>query len=374
MKGDSGGAEGGASDGGASETGASEGGPSDGGTIDGGSSESGTPPSNGWINVTSNLANMPSECGNMTSVTAKPDEDMLIAGIAQDGLWASTDGGGSWKALGTGKGSAVITNRPMAIVFDPETSKRYWESGIYNSGGVYETEDDGATFTQLGSVTNDDLVSVDFTDPNRMTLLAGSHESGTPTLSRSTDGGKTWSSVSAGLPTMTNCTSPLVIDTQTYLVGCAGYGGGPIGVYRSIDGGTTWTGVTTSGGAGAPLRASDNSIYWATPNTAGMTRSTDDGQQWSNVVGPNVVESVHPVELPDGRIAALGPQTIVVSADMGATWQPATTALPYSDASGLTYSVQRKTFYIWHFTCGFNMPIPVPVDAIMSFYFDYTKN
>ena len=45
--------------------------------------------------------------------------------------------------------------------------------------------------------------------------------------------------------------------------------------------------------------------------------------------------------------------------------------LPYSDAVGLAYSKFQKAFYIWHFTCGFNGPIPVPADAVMRYPFDY---
>src|SRR5947207_10261782 len=46
-----------------------------------------------YANVTGNLANLASDCGTLTMVTPKPDEDMLIAGIAAQGLWASLDGG-----------------------------------------------------------------------------------------------------------------------------------------------------------------------------------------------------------------------------------------------------------------------------------------
>jgi hypothetical protein len=80
------------------------------------------------------------------------------------------------------------------------------------------------------------------------------------------------------------------------------------------------------------------------------------------------------VELPDGRLAAIGPeygtQYVEVSADHGATWNPETAALPYSDAVGVVYSAARKAFYVWHFTCGNGLD-PVPPDAIMSFGFDY---
>jgi photosystem II stability/assembly factor-like uncharacterized protein len=332
-----------------------------------------------WINVTSNLANMASQCGNMSFLSAKPDEDLLIAGIALDGLWASRNGGENWSQLGLGSdASAPITNRTSSIVYDPQVSTRYWESGLYNAGGVFHTTDDGVTLVQDGDVHHSDLVSVDFSDPNRQTLLAGGHEQ-SQTLYRSTNGGMTWTNVGGALPANTACTFPLVIDAMTHLVGCDGYGGGPIGVYRTTDGGNHWSSTTTFGGIDQPLVASDGSIYWSSPNAAGIARSTDHGQTWSNVVvGAGVVGSVHPVELPDGRIATIGPpygtQRIILSSDHGATWTPASAPLPFS-ASGVTYSSQRKAFYIWHFSCGTSGtgddPTPVPSDAIMRFDFDY---
>ncbi|MGO9838168.1 MAG: hypothetical protein ACLP1X_28635 [Polyangiaceae bacterium] len=87
-----------------------------------------------------------------------------------------------------------------------------------------------------------------------------------------------------------------------------------------------------------------------------------------------MITAVTPIELPDGRIATLGPTYVMVSANHGATWSPATAALPYSDAVGIVYSAQEKAFYTWHFTCGFNGPVPVPSDAIMKFDFDYQTN
>ena len=70
-------------------------------------------PSEGqWVNVTSNLAGMASECGNMSYVSAKPNEDLVIAGVAQRGLWGSRDGGVSWHRLGSNRGSATVKNRP----------------------------------------------------------------------------------------------------------------------------------------------------------------------------------------------------------------------------------------------------------------------
>jgi hypothetical protein len=121
-----------------------------------------TPPAK-WVNVTANLAGMPSECGNTPYITSHPAYDMIITSVAQHGLWASTDGGTSWKQLWPTAGANQITNRGSQIFFDPAHPETWWESGIYNGPGVYRTIDNGATFTALGDSHHIDSVSVDLT-------------------------------------------------------------------------------------------------------------------------------------------------------------------------------------------------------------------
>jgi hypothetical protein len=131
--------------------------------------------------------------------------------------------------------------------------------------------------------------------------------------------------------------------------------------------------VSALGGASPPLIASDKSIYWMSVYGAGVIRSVDEGKTWTQVVGSGVVTSAHPVELPDGSIAALGSNYVMISSDHGATWSPASPQLPFNDATGLVYAPKRKAFYTWHFTCEFNGPVPVPDMGIMRYDFDYTK-
>jgi len=351
-------------------------GQNDGGMITGSSgSPTAGPIPGSWTNVTSNLANMASQCGNVQGVFEKPEAnggDVVIAGIALDGLWSSANGGGTWQQLGTAS-PAAITNRPMSLVVDPMNAGTFWESGLYNGGGVYRSDDDGATFTPLGDITGCDLVSVDFSDPMRQTLVAGGHEQAQK-VRRSIDRGMTWSDIVQGLPTDVFCSYPLVIDANTYLVGCyAGTASGD-GVYRTTDGGMHWTQITMMGGGSAPLWASDGTIYWANADSNGMVFSTDKGQTWKDLgVRNNVISSVHPIELPNGHLATIGPefsnQSVVVSADHGATWRSVTPLLPYR-AVGVVYSAQQKAFFIWYFTCATSTD-PVPADGIMRFNFDY---
>jgi len=167
----------------------------------------------GWTNVTSNLANMQSECGNLTMLSSVPGSNTVIAGVAQHGLWASSDGGAKWQQLGTGQGSAPVTNRPSWISYDPSNPAHFYESGIYNGAGAFATINAGSTFAQLGNITHSDFVSVDYTDPDRKTLLAGGHEQGR-TVWRSTDAGKSWTNVGVNLPGTGSSTNPLVIDAR----------------------------------------------------------------------------------------------------------------------------------------------------------------
>lgn len=179
-----------------------------------------------WVNATGNLAKMPSECGNLTILSAVPGSDVIIAGIARRGLWANKSGG-TWAHLGDGEGSATITNRPSWITYDPRNPSVFWESGIYNGGGIYQTTNGGHTFQQLGSLSHNDYVSVDFRDPERRTLLAGGHEQ-SRTVHVSVNGGQDWTNVGVNLPAGTNfSSSPLTINSQTYLVNAQGYGREP---------------------------------------------------------------------------------------------------------------------------------------------------
>jgi hypothetical protein len=369
------GAGGGASGGGSGTANAGKGGAGKGGgsaqggsgdTSGGGEAGGGEPaPSSTWVNATGNLAGLESECGNLTLVSAMPDSELVIAGVAKRGLYVTSDGGKHWASLGSGTGSATITNRPSAIVYDPEDSSTFWEAGIYNGGGVYKTTDAGTTLDQLGTIAHNDLVSVDFTDPERKTLLAGGHEQ-KQTLYLSTDGGANFDQIGQQLPAAAHFSSyPLVLDDKTFLLGACGYGSGECGIYRSADAGQTWNRVSEEPVQARPLWASDGSIYWSIVYDGGLVRGNADGTSWTKVA--NNILTADAVELPDGRILSVRGDHVVVSADQGVTWSTVGDTLPFKPA-GVSYSVRKKMLFVWHWDCNG----VVLDDAIASAGFDYT--
>jgi hypothetical protein len=335
-----------------------------------------TPPAS-WVSVTNNLAGLSSECGNMGGVYPDPHADVLITGVALQGLWASTDGAQTWSAIGAA--GDKIKNRLTSIVFDPTQTNTFWESGIYGwetgTDGVFVTTNGGTSFSgfaglataQNGGNTNDS-VAIDFSDPQRKTLLASTHEQ-SQLLYVSTNAGSTWSGIGASLPASLGfCTSTLVLDASTFLVGCAASWSGKAGaILRSTTTGASFTQVYGSGVVGQPLVASDGAIYWAAEG-GGIDKSTDHGQTWNRIADANTAGSLPPFELPDGRIVSAQQQNIVITADKGATWTPIGKPMPYT-ANGLSYSPFRSAFFIWHFTC--NGTDPVPADGIMRFGWSY---
>jgi len=250
--------------------------------------------------------------------------------------------------------------------FDPTNPDVFWESGICNANGVYKTSDNCNIFAALGEVHHTDSVSVDLSDPQRQTLLAGGHEQ-KQTVYRSENGGTSWTNVGQNLPAGTNfCTTALVLDKQVHMVGCSGYAGGTDGVFRTTDGGKTWVHTATQSDAENPLWASDGTIYWSLIYDKGMIKSTDQGNTWTAPIGGNTVKTSHPIELPDGRIVMVGPKTLMISSDKGAHFTALGTAPPMVPAS-VAYSPYRNAFYVRNWDCG-NVVLS---NAVMQYGFDY---
>ncbi len=216
---------------------------------------------------------------------------------------------------------------------------------------MFATADAGKTFTRLGKINSSDGVAIDFTDPQRKTLLVGLHEQ-VRSLHKSTDAGATWQKIGDKLPEDSNhSTDPIVIDARTLIINTAGWAQKKSwGLYRSEDGGETWAKVSDLGCAGRSLLASDGAIYWGICYGNGIVKSADKGKTWQKLDGPAKSAPIFgPIQIEPGKIAAIAGQQVHASADGGATWTKLTDPLPFKP-SGIAYSTRSKSLYAWRLT------------------------
>jgi len=304
-----------------------------------------TPVAGSWANVTANVGGETWGYAGVCLLAAVPDSADVIAGVSERGLWLSSDGGASWKKLGAND-KEQIKHRPHKIVFDPQNPAVFWVSGCY-APAPFKTSDGGATFQRLGALSHADGVAVDFTDPERKTLLLGLHEQAR-SLQLSKDGGKTWTKIGERLPENSNhSTDPIILDTKTFLINTAGWKQkASLGIYRSEDAGETWSQVSTFGPQGTPLVSSDGQIYWQRIWGGGLLHSADKGKTWSQLASP-VKSNV--IELPDKRLAGTAENQVYVSSDSGTKWAKLGPPLPFKP-NGIVYSSKGKCFYAWRLT------------------------
>ena len=310
-----------------------------------------------WAEATFNLAGLESDCGNV-AIDTRPGQDMMIAFINTHGLYSMSAAGGEWTPIGTA--GDPVDNRMTQILADPESPETFWESGSYGTHGVFRTDDNGATFRALGDVEHVDYMSIDFTDSNRSTILAGGHESAK--LHRSKDGGATWDEA-PGLPADIGFTSsPYVIDANTFLVGT--FNGPAAGVYRSTDAGASWEQVFDGPVLGPFIDTADK-LRILRQNGEGVITSTDGGVTWTTKSGNGVLarQAVELTALPDGSIASWSPQRVVVSDDDGATWRGVGPTVAY-EPLGVAYST-TGTFYVYRWECDANTNNEIFPDMIL---------
>lgn len=273
-------------------------------------------------------------------------------------FYVTVDDGATWDSLPTkavdGHTIVALIN---SVVFDPaDTSDNtIYFAGIYDSPGVYLTKDGGQTFSGL-VFNSTETFAVDFSDPQRKTMLAVDHGG---TLTMSTDGGLTQSSLMGNLATadVNNISvySPAILDSVTFLVGT------PAGTFRTTDKGQTWTKVSGLIPGQELLIAPNGTFVYGLASYAGVAESIDKGLLWTRTCPSNIlasgIESHLGAYLPDGRLVyckkfvlTTGPQQLMVSSDL-ANWTDFLTPFPATHMDeadqniGITYCKASNKIY-----------------------------
>ena len=194
-----------------------------------------------------------------------------------DGVYKSTDAGKTWKRVG------LETSEHIGkIVVDPRNSNVVYvaaQGPLFSAGGergLYKTTDGGTTWTAILTISDNTGITDLVLDPkNPDVMLASSYqrrrhvgqaigggrEAG---IHKSTNGGRTWTKVTSGLPKCDIGRIALAVDgrrSPTEIYALVEAQGGQ-GFYKSTNGGSSWTryGKTVNpagraggaGGGGAP--------------------------------------------------------------------------------------------------------------------------
>jgi photosystem II stability/assembly factor-like uncharacterized protein len=172
-----------------------------------------------------------------------------------DGVYKSTDGGKSWKNVGLGTsehiGKIVVDPRDSNVVYVAAQGP-LWKAG--GERGLYKTTDGGKTWKAVLTISENTGVTDVVLDPSNpdtiyaaayqrrrhvFTLINGGPESG---IHKSTDGGATWTKLSTGLPKeqmgRIGLAIPPTAPKTVYAIVEASRKTG--GFYRSQDGGGNW--------------------------------------------------------------------------------------------------------------------------------------
>ena len=225
-----------------------------------------------------------------------------------DGMWRSDDAGKTWRMIGLADSHHI--SRIRIHPKDPDTA---WVAvmghlyGPHPTRGVYRTTDGGETWDELLSVS-DDVGCVDLAlDPSnsrvmfatfwriRRTPYSLSSGGEGSSIWRSTDGGDTWTDISAndGLPGGTIGIAGVSVSGADPEVVYAIVEAEEGGVFRSNDGGDTWK--RTNSERKLRQRAWYYSRLVADPADAdtvyvlnvGFHRSTDGGETFERISTPH---------------------------------------------------------------------------------------
>ena len=208
--------------------------------------------------------------GRYVSVVAISGPTAYAGSAAGLGVFGSTDGGHSWRALGP---PGVVYVQALAV--DPKDPAVVYVGADGHTRGLYKSADGGSSWQRLDALNVDvTAVVLDPEDPSTVYVGTNGGEGG---VFKSTDGGTTWQPENSGLRwrvkahtgkwiTPTMAIAALAIDPVHPATLYAATG--PRGVFRSTDAGASWhpfnAGLTDRNVKALALDATGRTVYAGT--------------------------------------------------------------------------------------------------------------
>jgi photosystem II stability/assembly factor-like uncharacterized protein len=257
-----------------------------------------------------------------SSVTAllRTDKGTLVAGMATEGIYTSSDDANTWTWQGNGLRNIGTSTAPA---YPQVRTLVQMGSRILagTSQGLYASSNGGQSWSILSADLAQMQVYSILASPSDPTLLLAGTNDG---VFRSLNGGSAWGAVNANMRDVT--VRSLVLDrwkpSQIYAATSSG-------LFKSFDSGMTWrlvssqlSGSTLTCVVQYPVASRPDTLYAGT--TTGVFRSFDGGSTWS-VLGAagsaqGGVLALWIDEFDPMLVTVLDRQGVDVSKDGGETW------------------------------------------------------
>ncbi|MBS1517316.1 MAG: hypothetical protein JSS91_04445 [Bacteroidetes bacterium] len=162
--------------------------------------------------------------------------DLIVTG-ASGQLTTSNDGGASWrnKNYSVGVSSTYSSIWMNDILIDP----KIWVGG--NSGGMLYSSNGGTNWTSQTTSHSTTIFKIDFVNSATGYIAGGNAFAGLGEMSKTTDGGATWTYLALPSPLST-----YQLNTVDFVNATTGWTGGTAGLFtpnltaKTTDGGATW--------------------------------------------------------------------------------------------------------------------------------------
>jgi photosystem II stability/assembly factor-like uncharacterized protein len=208
-----------------------------------------------------------------------PLDDNVIYSATPDYIFISRDRGASHSYFTYPYSSFGSWNTPC--ILSPSQPLRVY----YARTNIYRTNDSGATWTNLGQLDGNPVLSMAISSTNADTLYVGTAATVTrPHLYRTANGGNSWTDITGTLPD--RFPNDIALDPNNSSIVYVTFGGFGSGhVFKSTNAGTTWSDITgslpdipTSAVFVDPI----NTNFLYVGNDLGVFVSTDAGTSWSS--------------------------------------------------------------------------------------------